>query len=240
MTDLHEKNCIPCRGGVPPFDISEIHKYLKKVDGPKLNDCFADYHNMLILYGFLNDYTPEKLMSIFENPDLYSKPFLNEIYNEGLKEIRSREEECTVICSDLIENTKAKSFFTLNHPANSITNRVSERVLRKVGFMGEVKDLEDEGLSGTQIPSCQSIANYFEFTEDEDKVVQIRNTVMTQEEMIEKFYDYYKTKEKSMLEWNIKDNIKRNTAAGRALKQLLTSVDEEVVDKSGLWSWLTQ
>ena len=33
MTDLHEKNCIPCRGGVPSFDISEIHKYLKKVDG---------------------------------------------------------------------------------------------------------------------------------------------------------------------------------------------------------------
>ena len=33
MSDLHEKNCIPCRGGVIPFDISEIHKYLKKVDG---------------------------------------------------------------------------------------------------------------------------------------------------------------------------------------------------------------
>ena len=33
MTDLHEKNCIPCRGRVPSFDISEIHKYLKKVDG---------------------------------------------------------------------------------------------------------------------------------------------------------------------------------------------------------------
>ena len=31
MSDLHEKNCIPCRGGIPPFDISEIHKYLKKV-----------------------------------------------------------------------------------------------------------------------------------------------------------------------------------------------------------------
>ena len=33
MDDLHDKNCIPCRGGVLPFDISEIHKYLKKVDG---------------------------------------------------------------------------------------------------------------------------------------------------------------------------------------------------------------
>ena len=33
MTDLHQKNCIPCRGEIPPFDISEIHKYLKKIDG---------------------------------------------------------------------------------------------------------------------------------------------------------------------------------------------------------------
>ena len=33
MSDLHQKNCIPCRGGVSPFEISEIHKYLKKVDG---------------------------------------------------------------------------------------------------------------------------------------------------------------------------------------------------------------
>ena len=33
MSDLYQKNCIPCRGGVPPFDITEIHKYLKKVDG---------------------------------------------------------------------------------------------------------------------------------------------------------------------------------------------------------------
>ena len=33
MSDLHEKKCIPCKGGVPAFDISEKHKYLKKVDG---------------------------------------------------------------------------------------------------------------------------------------------------------------------------------------------------------------
>jgi 4a-hydroxytetrahydrobiopterin dehydratase len=33
MEDLDKKKCIPCRGGIAPFDISEIHKYLKKVDG---------------------------------------------------------------------------------------------------------------------------------------------------------------------------------------------------------------
>ena len=33
MTELFKKKCEPCEGGVMPFDISEIHKYQKKVDG---------------------------------------------------------------------------------------------------------------------------------------------------------------------------------------------------------------
>ena len=33
MNKLSEKKCVPCEGGVLPFDISEIHKYQKKVDG---------------------------------------------------------------------------------------------------------------------------------------------------------------------------------------------------------------
>ena len=33
MNKLLEKKCVSCEGGVVPFDISEIHKYQKKVDG---------------------------------------------------------------------------------------------------------------------------------------------------------------------------------------------------------------
>ncbi len=33
MNDLSDKKCVPCEGGVKAFDISEIHKYQKKVDG---------------------------------------------------------------------------------------------------------------------------------------------------------------------------------------------------------------
>ena len=36
MTDLLNKKCVPCEGGAIPFDISEIHKYQKKVDGWKI------------------------------------------------------------------------------------------------------------------------------------------------------------------------------------------------------------
>ena len=33
MSDLLNKKCTPCEGAVIPFDISEIHKYQKRVDG---------------------------------------------------------------------------------------------------------------------------------------------------------------------------------------------------------------
>ena len=33
MSDLAEKKCVPCEGGLPPLDYKEIHKYLKKVNG---------------------------------------------------------------------------------------------------------------------------------------------------------------------------------------------------------------
>ena len=33
MSDLIKKKCVPCEGGVNPLNISEIHKYQKKVDG---------------------------------------------------------------------------------------------------------------------------------------------------------------------------------------------------------------
>ena len=33
MSNLADKKCIPCEGGIPGFKISEIQKYLKMVDG---------------------------------------------------------------------------------------------------------------------------------------------------------------------------------------------------------------
>ena len=33
MSDLINKKCVPCEGGILPLVIKEIHKYQKKVDG---------------------------------------------------------------------------------------------------------------------------------------------------------------------------------------------------------------
>ena len=50
MTDLADKKCIPCEGGIPSFNIEEIHKYLKKVDGWDVNS--ADKKDFYIVKEF--------------------------------------------------------------------------------------------------------------------------------------------------------------------------------------------
>ena len=54
MSDLSEKKCIPCEGGIPAFDISEIHKYLKKVDGWKVESDENKSYFLLKDFKFKN------------------------------------------------------------------------------------------------------------------------------------------------------------------------------------------
>ena len=51
MNDLLNKKCVPCEGGVTPFDISEIHKYQKKVDGW---DILTDEKKIFFFCNFSN------------------------------------------------------------------------------------------------------------------------------------------------------------------------------------------
>ena len=73
MTDLINKKCVSCEGDAIPFDISEIHKYQKKVDGW---DIIKDKKNIYFL---------EKKF-IFKN-FLESQDFVNQVgkisENEG-------------------------------------------------------------------------------------------------------------------------------------------------------------
>jgi 4a-hydroxytetrahydrobiopterin dehydratase len=51
IDDLTKKKCVPCEGGVIPFDISEIHKYQKKVDGW---DVLKNEEKIFFLYKKFN------------------------------------------------------------------------------------------------------------------------------------------------------------------------------------------
>ncbi len=64
MTDLINKKCVPCEGGVIPFDISEIHKFQKKVDGWNV---IKNENNIFLLekkFNFKNFLESQKFVNI--------------------------------------------------------------------------------------------------------------------------------------------------------------------------------
>ena len=54
MTNLADKKCIPCEGNIPAFDTSEIHKYLKKVDGWDVKPDQSNNYFLLKKFKFKN------------------------------------------------------------------------------------------------------------------------------------------------------------------------------------------
>ena len=72
IDNLHRKTCIPCKGGIPSFAISEIHKYLKKVDGWEVKKKEDDTYFLEKSFTFKNF--------------LESQNFVNQVGNIAEKE----------------------------------------------------------------------------------------------------------------------------------------------------------
>ena len=54
MSDLTNKKCVPCEGGTTPFDKSEIHKYLKKIDGWDVKNNEEQSYYLIKEFSFNN------------------------------------------------------------------------------------------------------------------------------------------------------------------------------------------
>ncbi len=54
MNDLVNKKCVPCEGNIPAFNIDEIHKYLKKVDGWDVKEDQSNGFYLIKKFKFKN------------------------------------------------------------------------------------------------------------------------------------------------------------------------------------------
>ena len=54
MSDLANKKCVPCEGNIPPFNVNEIHEYLKKVDGWEVLEDKIDGFHLIKNFKFEN------------------------------------------------------------------------------------------------------------------------------------------------------------------------------------------
>ena len=99
MTDLFKKKCKPCEGGIPALDITEIHKYQKKIDGWEVKSNEKNIYFLEKEFKFKNFLNSQKFVNevskISENeghhPDIlfgwgYAKIKITTHAIEGLSE----------------------------------------------------------------------------------------------------------------------------------------------------------
>ena len=65
--DLSKKKCVPCEGNIPPFDFSEIHKYLKKVDGWEVKQNKKENYYLIKDFKFNNFIESQKFVNSVGN-----------------------------------------------------------------------------------------------------------------------------------------------------------------------------
>ena len=99
MTDLSQKKCKPCEGGISALDTSEIHKYQKKIDGREVKSNEKKIYFLEKEFKFKNFLNSQKFINevskISENeghhPDIlfgwgYAKIKITTHAIEGLSE----------------------------------------------------------------------------------------------------------------------------------------------------------
>ena len=79
MDELYKKKCVACDGNTIPFDVSEIHNYLKKIDGWDVKSDDNKSYYLEKNFKFLNFVKSQefinKVSSVAEfeghHPDIY-------------------------------------------------------------------------------------------------------------------------------------------------------------------------
>jgi|TARA_B110000971_G_C19618367_1_gene323623 4a-hydroxytetrahydrobiopterin dehydratase len=63
MEDLYKKKCVACDGNTLPFDTTEIHKYLKKIDGWDVMSDSSQIYYLEKEFKFKNFVESEKFVN---------------------------------------------------------------------------------------------------------------------------------------------------------------------------------
>jgi len=63
MNDLLSKKCVPCEGGVSALDLSQIHKYQKKVDGWNVKKNEKEIYFLEKKFTFKNFISSQKFIN---------------------------------------------------------------------------------------------------------------------------------------------------------------------------------
>ena len=158
-------------------------------------------HDYFIAYLCSIGFSQNETFNLIQSEDLYTKNTSVNLAERSLKNLRDREEEFSIDAklSGFIEKNykKAKLFNQFNHPRRPVFKFLSESILNKIGISNcRIKEKGNSYLDDIITPIYRSTYNNLNlrFIEDFDNYNSVNNNAIKQKDVINEFYNFYKTK----------------------------------------------
>ncbi len=176
--------------------------YLKNNNGVSIKNFGIDYHDIFILFGYLNNKTQGEVLSWFMDKNFMTQQQVINYWNNSLNSLKEKEKLCDIHISDIIEkNQNTKLFNTINHPKNFIMDEISHRILEKLSYEDYFDGAKSLLFAEVQLPSYASVKNHLNF--EDTNIAIVHSKEKTKNEMIKEYYDFYNSIDREILEFNI-------------------------------------
>lgn len=165
-------------------------------------------HDYNIVYCFIKDLSVVQIQELINKSDFYPKEISIKLSEESIKELALRENNTDIKVSSFIKNNykKERLFNQFNHPRRLVFEFVAKEILGRLGILHADFSSSKEYIKGVFSPIYPSIMSNLELNFSEVNALYSNGAEsLTQEEVINKFFDLYKTMDKEVLMQMVKE-----------------------------------
>lgn len=137
----------------------------------------------------------EETSAIFTEPGAMTAEFLQQNFVRNIAELRTRESQCQIVCTDMIEKnaSSARLFYVMNHPHVSVLYFVMQQLMNAVGVEPLPESILTRyagALNLVKWPITASVVTEFQLPFRQDEFELHGRTVPLQE-FVRLYFDYY-------------------------------------------------
>jgi polysaccharide biosynthesis acetyltransferase WcbI-like protein len=194
--------------------------YLRDERNLHISGFLTDYHDINILVGFKHRVTVKQMTKFFLDKNYLDQSIITTIRKKSLDTLKRREKDLDIKVSDYIgELAKLeKTFWTMNHPKNSVLDEVVRLIMLRMGLTKRYKSVRREFLGNASYPAYEVLRL------NDDKIYKIKNVEYTREEMVKMYYDYYSGIESSVIVANI-NLCRKSMEIGEYMANILMRIE---------------
>ena len=170
--------------------------YLRNENGDPVVDGPFDYHDRVILEGYVAGLGVAETIQRLKDPGLPSNA--QSWAESSTAELEVRGKGCDVEITSFIASKFREEllFFTMNHPANVLLGHIATQVMDLTGIPGSIdhRKLPDQVLGSTFYPLHSNHARALDLafgSQAEDPRFRIRGVSYQAVDVVEMFFDYY-------------------------------------------------